>query len=92
MLGRLFVITFSNIVGKLNQGRQYKKLLKMTLTHLKPSLRIDTFNVNVAERLNDDNFKLKEGEAIIYDDVDDVSDNDNLGYIEASHESRCRKR
>ena len=46
--------------------------------------RIDKFNVNVAKRLNNDNFKLKEGEAIIYNDVDDVSDNDNLGYIEAS--------
>ena len=46
--------------------------------------RIDEFNENVAERLHDDNFKLKEGEAIIYDDVDNVRDNNNLGYIEAS--------
>ena len=35
-------------------------------------------NLYVAERLNDDNFKLKEGEAIIYDDIDDVSNNYNL--------------
>ena len=47
--------------------------------------RRNEFNVNVTERLNDDNFKLKEGEGIIYDDIDDVSDNDNLGYIETSH-------
>ena len=35
------------------------------------------------EQLKDDNFKLKEGEAIIYDDVD-VDDNDNLGHPEPS--------
>ena len=46
--------------------------------------RIDDFNVNVAERWNDDNFKLKAGEAIIYDNIDDVSNNINLGYIDAS--------
>ena len=45
---------------------------------------IDKFNEDVAERLNDDKFKLKEGEAIIYNDIDDVSDNDNLGYAESS--------
>ena len=45
---------------------------------------IDTFNVNVAEQLNNDNFKLKEKEVVIYDDVDDVNDNNNLGCIEAS--------
>ena len=46
--------------------------------------RIDKFNEDVVVRLNDTNFKLPEGEAIIYDDIDDVSDNDNLGYIESS--------
>ena len=45
---------------------------------------IDKCNVDVAERLNDNSFKLKEGRAIIYDDIDDVSDNDKLGYIETS--------
>ena len=32
--------------------------------------------------MKDDNFKLTEGEAIIYDNIDDVGDNDNLGYLE----------
>ena len=42
---------------------------------------IDTFNKAVTERLNDNNFRLIEGEAIIYDNIDDMSDNDNLGHI-----------
>ena len=43
-------------------------------------VHIDKFNEDVAERLKDDNCKLPQGEAIIYNDIDDVSDNDNLGY------------
>ena len=44
---------------------------------------IDEFNKAITERLKDDNSKLKEGEAIIYDDIDDdVSDSDKLGHIE----------
>ena len=47
--------------------------------------RIDEFNEAVTERLKDDNFKLKEGKAIIYDDIDDdVSNNDNLGHTESN--------
>ena len=40
------------------------------------------FNTAVTERLKDDNFRLIEGEAISYDNIDDVSENDNLGYLE----------
>ena len=43
---------------------------------------IDMFNTALTEQLKDDNSKLAEGEDIIYDDIDDVSDNDNLGYLE----------
>ena len=44
---------------------------------------MDEFNKTVTERLKGDNFKFKEGEAIIYDDIDDdVSNNDNLGHNE----------
>ena len=50
----------------------------------KTKTRIDEFDVDVAEWLNDDSFKLKEGEAIIYNDIDDVSNNDDLGSIETS--------
>ena len=32
--------------------------------------------------MKDDNFKLTEGKAITCDDIDDVDDNDNLGYLE----------
>ena len=50
--------------------------------------RIDEFIEAVTERLKDDNCKLKEEEAIIYDDIDDdVSDNDNLGHIESNVQS-----
>ena len=43
---------------------------------------IDLFNTTRTEKLKDDIFKLTEGEAIIYDNIDDVDDNDNLGYLE----------
>ena len=49
--------------------------------------RIDKFNKNVTERLSNDNFKLKEGETVIYDDIDDVSDNDKLDYIETNDQN-----
>ena len=39
--------------------------------------QIDLFNTNLTERLKDDNFQLKEEEAIIYDAIDD---NDSLAY------------
>ena len=45
--------------------------------------RLDESNKAVTDRLKDDNFKLEEGEAIIYGDIDDdVSDDNNLGHIE----------
>ena len=31
--------------------------------------------------MEDDNFKLTKEETIIYDNIDDVGDNDNLGYL-----------
>ena len=46
--------------------------------------RIHEFNLNVAERLNDDNLQLKEVEDIISDNIDDVSNNYNQIYIDTS--------
>ena len=46
--------------------------------------QIDSFHTALIERLKDDNFKLAEGEAIIYDNIDDVGHNDSLGYLKAN--------
>ena len=46
--------------------------------------RIDLFNKAFTEGLKDDNFKLTEREAIIYDNIDDVGNNNSLGYLESN--------
>ena len=51
--------------GKIESRTTVQHVTQDDLDTPETKTRIDEFNVNIAERLNDDNFKLKEGIMII---------------------------